>query len=86
MVVVERHPRPGVRAVADAESGLLEGQLLDLHRDRRGPCVGGIGIDLDRCALEQAGLDEALLVVEQQLLAVGRAGANVASRRTASAS
>ena len=77
MQVLERQPRAGVRAVADADRRGLQRQLLQMHEHRRGSGGVGVGVDLDDRAFEQPDLLQPFLKVEQHLLAVRLADAKV---------
>jgi hypothetical protein len=83
--VLERDARAGVGAVADADRRLVLRELLHLDDDRRG-LRRARRIHLDRCAFEQAELQDPLLEVEQLLLAVLGAGRRLATRRIAASS
>jgi hypothetical protein len=72
--VLQREPRSDVGAVADADRGGLQRQLLHAHAHRRRVEGRGVGVDLDDGAFEEPHLLQPLLVVEQQLLVVRLAG------------
>ena len=73
----QRDTRSGVGADADAGGGLLQRQLAQPNIDggRRG--AGWVGIERDRDAVEQIGLLQAFLEVEQQRFSGGCAGFEV---------
>ncbi len=71
--VFEGQARAGVGAVAHAHGGCLQRKLLDPDENGRRIRVRRVRIDLDHRTLEEPGLLQALLIVEQQLLVVGLA-------------
>jgi hypothetical protein len=70
----QRRPRPGVGADAHADGHHLHRLLAQPHHQRRSAGSVGVGVERDGHALEQAGLLQPFLVVQQQGLGDRRAG------------
>ena len=71
--MLDRGPRPGVGADAEAEGPHLQRCLAHPHQDARLGRVGGVGVQRHGDAVEHAGLLQPFLVVQQQLLVDRRA-------------
>ena len=73
--VLHRHPWPGVGRIADADLRLLQRALAELDGDDRSLRLCRVEVVADCRRVEQAALEQPVLIVQQQRVSQRRAGA-----------